>query len=189
MAVSIIATVVALFALLGGEPMGAKAVPESPGFSLTSGDIKHTFSQAQILNTFGCSGGNQSPNLSWTGVPPKTQSLALTMFDQDAPTGSGWWHWVVVDIPASATELPTGASGNEAKMPAGAHETRTDFGKPGYGGPCPPPGAPHRYVFTLHALKVPKLGLDPQASGAMASFMIRQNSVDSATFTATYSRK
>jgi Raf kinase inhibitor-like YbhB/YbcL family protein len=148
-----------------------------------------TFAERQVLNTFGCTGGNQSPQLSWTGVPAGAQSFALTMFDPDAPTGSGWWHWIVVNIPVSATELPPGASGNQAKMPAGSQETRTDFGKPGYGGPCPPPGAPHRYVFTLYALKVPKLDLDSQASGAMASFTIRQNSLASATFTARYSRK
>jgi Raf kinase inhibitor-like YbhB/YbcL family protein len=189
MAASTVATVVAMVALLGGGQTGSKAAQASSGFSLTSADVRGTFAEGQVLNTFGCTGGNQSPQLSWTGVPAGAQSFALTMFDPDAPTGSGWWHWIVVNIPVSATELPPGASGNQAKMPAGSQETRTDFGKPGYGGPCPPPGAPHRYVFTLYALKVPKLDLDSQASGAMASFTIRQNSLASATFTARYSRK
>ncbi len=89
----------------------------------------------------------------------------------------------------SADKLPAGASGNPQKMPKAALETRTDFGKPGYGGPCPPPGAPHHYGFTLYALKVDRLDLDPQASGAAASFTIRQNSLANATFIATYGRK
>jgi Raf kinase inhibitor-like YbhB/YbcL family protein len=189
MAALIVATVVTLVALLGGVQTGSKAAQALTGLSLTSTDAEGTFGDGQVLNTFGCTGGNQSPQLSWTRVPAGTQSFALTMFDPDAPTGSGWWHWIVVNIPVSATQLTTGASGNPAKMPAGAQETRTDFGKPGYGGPCPPPGAPHRYVFTLYALKVPKLDLDSQASGAMASFTIRQNSLASATLTARYSRR
>jgi len=131
--------------------------------------------------------GNTSPQLSWSGAPADAKSFALTMFDPDAPTGSGWWHWVVVNIPASATKLDAGASGKS--MPAGALETRTDFGKSGYGGPCPPPGAPHRYVFTVYALKVDKLDLDAQASGAMAGFMLNQNMLSKATLTATYGRK
>jgi Raf kinase inhibitor-like YbhB/YbcL family protein len=155
---------------------------------LTSADLKGTFAPSQILNGFGCTGGNVSPQLSWTGARAGTKSFALTVFDPDAPTGSGWWHWIVVNIPASASQLPAGASG--AKMPAGALETRTDFGKPGYGGPCPPAGdPPHHYVFTLYALKVEKLDLDAQASGAMAGFMIRQNKLASAALTATYARK
>jgi Raf kinase inhibitor-like YbhB/YbcL family protein len=189
MAALTVATLVTAVALLGGTQTGSRAVPASSGFSLTSSDAKDTFAEGQVLNTFGCTGANHSPQLSWKGVPAGTRSFAPTMFDPDAPTGSGWWHWIVVNIPVSAMELPTGASGEEAKMPAGAQETRTDFGKPGYGGPCPPPGAPHRYVFTLYAVKVAKLDLDPQASGAMASFTIRQNSVASATLTARYSRK
>ena len=185
---SAIAFIFTLMALLGGVLTSQKPAHPPSAFALMSTDAKGTFEAAQVLNTFGCSGGNQSPQLSWTRVPAGTQSFALTMFDPDAPTGSGWWHWIVVDIPVTATELPTGASGNQTKM-AGSRETRTDFGRPGYGGPCPPPGAPHRYVFTVYALKVPKLDLDEQASGAMASFMIRQNSLASARFTARYARR
>jgi Raf kinase inhibitor-like YbhB/YbcL family protein len=187
MPVSILATVTLLSVL--AAPQGGSTPRQQPSkFSLTSADVKGTFSQAQIFNGFGCTGGNVSPQLSWTGAPADTKSFALTVFDPDAPTGSGWWHWVVVNIPPTTTQLPAGAS--PSKLPAGALETRTDFGKPGYGGPCPPAGsAPHHYVFTLYALKVPKLDLDAQASGAMAGFMIRQNSLGSATFTATYGRK
>jgi Raf kinase inhibitor-like YbhB/YbcL family protein len=156
-------------------------------FKLTSSDLEGTFQQSQIFNGFGCTGGNVSPQLSWSGAPAGTKSFALTMFDPDAPTGSGWWHWVVVNIPASATQLAAGASGKS--MPSGSLETRTDFGKPGYGGPCPPPGKPHRYIFTIYALKVEKLDLDSQSSGAMAGFMTNQNALGKATFTATYGRK
>jgi Raf kinase inhibitor-like YbhB/YbcL family protein len=155
-------------------------------FHLSSADVKTTFAQTQVANTFGCSGGNVSPQLSWTGAPAGTKSFAITIYDPDAPTGSGWWHWVAVNIPASVTQLASGAS--PGKMPAGTIETRTDFGKPGYGGPCPPPGETHHYIFTIYALKVDKLDLDAQASGAMAGFMIRSNSLGSATFTVTFGR-
>ena len=91
---------------------------------------------------FGCAGDNLSPQLAWTGAPPETKSFAVTCFDPDAPTGSGFWHWVVANIPATVNALPLGAGDpTSGKMPAGALEVRTDFGKPGYGGPCPPPGA------------------------------------------------
>lgn len=188
MRAAVFAAFIALLSLSAaaqGAPQGQKL---SSAFRLTSADLKGTFLQSQIFNGFGCTGGNVSPQLSWTGAPSGTKSFALTVFDPDAPTGSGWWHWIVVNIPASATQLPAGASG--AKMPAGAQETRTDFGKPGYGGPCPPAGdPPHHYVFTIYALKVDKLDLDAQASGAMASFMIRQNKLASATITATFRRR
>jgi Raf kinase inhibitor-like YbhB/YbcL family protein len=155
-------------------------------FKLTSSDLKGTFQQSQIFNGFGCTGGNTSPQLAWSGAPAGTKSFALTMYDPDAPTGSGWWHWIVVNMPATTTKLDAGASGKN--MPAGAQELRTDFGKPGYGGPCPPPGAPHRYIFTIYALNVEKLDLDAQSSGAMAGFMINQNKLAKAAFTATYGR-
>src|SRR4029453_16291452 len=94
---------------------------------------------AQVLNTFGCSGNNVSPQLSWTNAPAGTKSFVLTMFDPDAPTGSGFWHWVVVNIPASTSAFPNGASKDAAKLPVGSLETRTDLGAPGYGGRRPPP--------------------------------------------------
>ena len=100
---------------------------------------------------FGCTGGNRSPHLRWQDPPSGTKSFAVTCFDPDAPTGSGFWHWVVVNIPPTVAELPLDA-GNPAsgKLPAGALQVRTDFGKPGYGGPCPPAGDhPHRYLFTV----------------------------------------
>ena len=172
--------------LAAGGVAAAQQRAAQGAFRLSSADVKTTFAQTQVANTFGCSGGNVSPQIAWTGAPAGTKSFALTLYDRDAPTGSGWWHWVVVNIPTSVTQLASGASPSE--MPAGSLETRTDFGKPGYGGPCPPPGETHRYIFTIYALKVDKLDLDAQASGAMAGFMIRSNSLGSATLTATYAR-
>jgi hypothetical protein len=182
---SFLGSVAVVGAIVGASASSQRAAQGA--FHLSSTDVTSTFAPAQIANTFGCSGGNVSPQLAWTGAPAGAKSFALTMYDPDAPTGSGWWHWVVVNIPAAVTQLATGAS--PGKMPAGSLETRTDFGKPGYGGPCPPAGdKAHRYIFTIYALKVDKLDLDAQASGAMSGFMIRSNSLGSATFTATFGR-
>jgi Raf kinase inhibitor-like YbhB/YbcL family protein len=159
-------------------------------FTLSSSDVKNgVLTEAQVLNTFGCSGGNVSPQLSWANAPAGTKSFVLTMFDPDAPTGSGFWHWVVVNIPSSAGELPNGASGSATKLPAGTLETRTDLGAPGYGGPCPPAGnKPHRYIFTLHALKVEKLDVDVQTSAALIGFNVHMQEIARATLTARYGR-
>ena len=126
---------------------------------------------------FGCAGGNLSPQLSWSGAPEGTKSFALTCFDPDAPTGSGFWHWVVVNIPADLTSLALGA-GSGGSMPDGALQTRTDFGAPGYGGPCPPEGDhPHRYLFTLHAVGVEALPVEADTSAAVVGFMLNFNTL------------
>lgn len=158
-------------------------------FVVVSQDVSDggTLTQAQILNGFGCNGGNISPELHWSGAPAAAKSFALTVYDPDAPTGSGWWHWVVFNIPASITQLPAGA-GNGTGLPAGAVQSRTDFGTPGYGGACPPPGMPHRYVFTVHALDVERLELNPDSSAAMVGFMLGQHTLAKATLTAVYGR-
>jgi Raf kinase inhibitor-like YbhB/YbcL family protein len=162
-------------------------------FTLESAEVKpgSTIAGAQVYNGFGCDGDNVSPSLKWKNAPAGTKSFAVTVYDPDAPTGSGWWHWVVFNIPASVTSLSVGI-GNPAsgQTPKGAVQSKTDFGKPGYGGPCPPQGdKPHRYVFTVHALKVDKLDADQDASPAMVGFMINANRLDKASFTATYGRK
>lgn len=158
-------------------------------FKLSSPDIaaKSKIGEAQVFNGFGCSGKNQSPALRW-GTPPKgTQSLAVTVYDPDAPTGSGWWHWVVINIPADQTGLPAGF-GNQEQTPFG-QQTTTDFGQPGWGGPCPPAGAhPHRYIFTVYALKTPKIEVPANASGAMVGFNIKANAIGQSSFTAYYGR-
>jgi len=160
-------------------------------FTLTSPDISPggTIAEAQVFNNFGCKGGNVSPALRWSGAPAGTQSFALMVHDPDAPTGSGWWHWVVYDIPASVSSLPAGAGDPHKKlMPAGAVQGRTDYGSVGYGGPCPPPGKPHHYNFRLYALKVPKLDLPADAAPALVGFNVRANALGHAELTGLYGR-
>ena len=139
---------------------------------------------------FGCGGGNKSPHLKWDGAPAGTKSFAVTCFDPDAPTGSGFWHWVVVNIPASVTELALGA-GNPASgtLPAGALEVRTDFGKPGYGGPCSPPNDhPHRYLFTVHAVSAESLPVTAETSAAVVGFNLHFQTLEKATLMGLFKR-
>jgi Raf kinase inhibitor-like YbhB/YbcL family protein len=140
----------------------------------------------QVFNSMGFTGGNTSPQLAWENAPEGTKSFVVTVYDPDAPTGSGWWHWIVADIPASATELDKGAGSGKASLPPGAFQTRNDFGFAGFGGAAPPPGVLHHYVFTVHALKVDKIGIDEQVSGAMVGFMIYMHGLGKATLTVTY---
>lgn len=136
-----------------------------------------------VFSGFGCTGQNRSLALSWTPVEG-AQSYAVIVHDPDAPTGVGFFHWIVVDLPAGTTSLPLGASGSA--MPEGTVETYTDFGANGYGGPCPPPGAPHRYEVTVYAVDAPSLGVPPGATGALVRFMLRQHSVAIGRATATF---
>ena len=146
-------------------------------------------SNDQVYSGFGCSGKNISPALTWRGAPDGTKSFAVTVYDPDAPTGSGWWHWVVYNIPATATGLPVGAGNAGGKLPAGAVQSHTDFGTPGYGGPCPPAGdKPHRYIFTVYALKAERIDAPDEASAAMVGFMIHANTLAKAGLTAYYGR-
>jgi Raf kinase inhibitor-like YbhB/YbcL family protein len=158
-------------------------------FRLSSNDLKEgeRLPEAQVFNGMGYSGGNRSPHLAWEGAPEGTKSFVVNCYDPDAPTGSGWWHWVVINIPASAKELPGGAGGGSG-LPSGVVQTRTDFGQPGYGGAAPPPGRTHHYIFTIHALKVEKLDLDPQSSAALVGYMTNMNSLGKATLTVTYGK-
>ncbi|WP_099906138.1 YbhB/YbcL family Raf kinase inhibitor-like protein [Streptomyces sp. TLI_171] len=139
-----------------------------PAFTVTSADLTEggTLRPAQVFE-----GGNLSPHLAWSDVPAGTKSFAVTCFDPDAPTGSGWWHWVLFDLPAGVGELPAGAgSGGFPGLPAGAVHGRNDYGTKDFGGAAPPPGhGPHRYVFTVHALGVETLGLDSDTSAAAIS--------------------
>jgi Raf kinase inhibitor-like YbhB/YbcL family protein len=134
----------------------------------------------------GCKGENRSPALRWSGAPQDTRSFAVTVFDPDV----GWWHWVVVNIPRTVGALPPGGgNANGANLPRGALQLRNDFGTVGWGGPCPPAGdKPHRYVFTVYALRTQRLALAPDARPAAAAAMIQAASVGNASFTATYAR-
>ena len=160
--------------------------------TLTSSHIaeQQTLPLQFVHQAMGAGGQNVSPDLSWSGAPEGTQSFALTMYDPDAPTGSGWWHWVVYDIPATATGLALGAgAAGGAGLPSGAKLGRTDFGSHENGGAAPPPGdGPHRYVFTLYALKTPTLDVPADASAAYIGFNIHYAKLAEARLTALYER-
>jgi hypothetical protein len=162
-------------------------------FQLTSPAIKHkaTIGNEQVFDGFGCTGGNVSPELRWSNAPKDTKSFAVTVYDPDAPTGSGWWHWVIFNIPPSVTSLAAGSGKSDGSgAPQGSIQSMTDFGQPGYGGPCPPPGdKPHRYIFTVFALKPDQLPLKPEASGAMVGYYLNQNKIAKASFTGMFGRK
>ena len=159
-------------------------------FDLSSPDITagSTLSQAQVYRGFGCNGENLSPALHWKDPPAGARSFAVTVYDPDAPTGSGWWHWIVYDIPATTTSLPGGAVVKKS-LPTGVMQGRNDFSERNFGGACPPAGdKPHHYLFTVYALKVEKLGVAEDASAALIGFMLNANSLGKAQFTATYAR-
>ena len=141
-----------------------------------------------VYDRSGCHGGNISPALSWKHPPAGTRSFAVLMFDPDAP-GGGWWHWAVFDIPADVTSLPAGA-GDPARhlLPPGAIQSRNDFGSPGYGGPCPPPGPPHHYHLMLYALPLHRLGLDAGASAAQVAVRVRSHGLAEAEIVGIYGR-
>jgi Raf kinase inhibitor-like YbhB/YbcL family protein len=175
------ALVIALAAWFAMQALHAQSpAPAASALTLSSSDFTAggKIAEAQVFNGFGCKGGNISPALSWSGAFEGTKSFALLVHDPDAPTGSGWWHWIVYNIPAGTTSLPAGAGDPKKNLlPQGAVQGRTDFGEPGYGGPCPPPGKPHRYYFRLYALKVPKLDLAADASAALVGFSARSQAI------------
>lgn len=138
---------------------------------------------ANYWNNFGCSGANLMPDLAWANAPAGTKSFAVTFHDKDAPTGSGFWHWVAYDIPGHTTGLPGGINGGV--LPGGTVEGNTDLGKPGFFGPCPPVGRTHQYSYTVHALKVDKLPLEKGATAAMVGFYLWQNTLGTASFSVT----
>lgn len=156
--------------------------------TLTSHDLKDgdKMPQRQVFNGMGYSGENLSPHLAWDGAPEGTKSFAITVYDPDAPTGSGWWHWGVANIPADVRELATGVGSGQGSLPAGAVQTRTDFGKAGYGGAAPPQGESHRYQFTVHALDLEQIEVDENTSGAMLGFYIHHHSLGKASLTVTF---
>jgi Raf kinase inhibitor-like YbhB/YbcL family protein len=145
--------------------------------------------KAQEFTGFGCSGSNLSPELSWSGEPEGTEAFALFVYDPDAPTGSGWWHWQLVNIPKTVKSLVAGAGNENGKMiPSGSFQSINDYGSKSFGGACPPEGhGVHRYQFTLYALSK-KLELSENASAALVGYMVKANSLASVTLEALYKR-
>jgi Raf kinase inhibitor-like YbhB/YbcL family protein len=170
----------------------AAGAVQAQSLTLTSPDIPEggTIASEQVITGFGCTGGNTSPALSWSGAPAGTKSFAVSMFDPDAPTGSGFWHWVVFNIPAGTTSFAKGAGDVKKKlMPKGAIQSRTDFGTPGYGGPCPPAGdKPHHYQITVFAVDVDKLPFakNHNASAAMVGFDLHFHTLAKVTLTGLF---
>lgn len=164
---------------------GCTAGPDDFTVQVANLRVGSTIPSEYALNGFGCRGENISPDIHWERAPRGTQSFAVTVYDPDAPTGSGWWHWTVINIPADKTGLPKGF-GNQAVTPFGL-QVRNDFGTRSWGGPCRPSDAPeHRYVFTVYALRVPKIDLPTDASPAMAGYMLNANAIKKTTFVGKY---
>ena len=172
-----------------GKSQGkAKGAPAH--FKLTAPDLssKGRIAVSHVFNGMGCNGQNTSPALEWANPPAGTKSFAVTMYDPDAPTGSGWWHWVMYNIPAATTGLVAGA-GSGRNAPRGSEQGRTDFGSKGYGGPCPPTGSkPHHYNITVFALKVDKLDVPGDATAAYVGFNLNANKLATARVTGLYAR-
>lgn len=159
-------------------------------FTLKSDDLGGEASITQEFNGFGCTGDNQSPQLSWSNAPEGTKSFAITMYDPDAPTGSGWWHWVVFDIPADVTELVANTGNIDLKLsPKGAIQSINDYGMKGYGGPCPPKGhGLHQYMITVYALKTETLGLTAETNAAVVGYYLWNNTLAKASMVAYYQK-
>ena len=156
-------------------------------FTLTSNDIRDggVLPDAQVKAK-----GDLSPHLAWSGAPEGTRSYAVTCYDPDAPTGSGFWHWTAANIPSDVTELAAGAGSPGGDLPKGAVQGRTDYGQPGFGGAAPPPGhGPHRYIFTVFAVDTERLDVTADDSGAVFGFNLHFHTLAKASITATYENK
>lgn len=175
--------------LTGRPPLTFELFPEVATFELRSNDLvdAQAMPLAQVAEGEGLNGSNRSPHLVWSGFPPETQGFALTVHDPDAPTGSGFWHWLVCDIPVDVHELASGCgTGEEGLLPEGAFHVRNDAGQLSYFGAAPPPGPEHRYVHTVHALDVTSLGLDDSVSPAIVGFNLRFHAIARAQIVVTF---
>ncbi|MCJ7766643.1 MAG: YbhB/YbcL family Raf kinase inhibitor-like protein [Thiovulaceae bacterium] len=157
-------------------------------FTLESGTLTGQLTKAEEFGSFGCSGKNISPELHWENPPKGTKSFAITVYDPNAPTGSGWWHWLVVNIPADAKAIAANASA-EHKLPKGAVETMTDYGFSGFGGACPPKGdKAHAYIFTVYALDTESLDVKDKTDSAQVGYNINAHTIQKATIVSYYQR-
>ena len=159
-------------------------------FTLTSKNLGGEATLKEEYNGFGCIGKNESPQLSWKNAPEGTRSFAITMYDPDAPTGSGWWHWVVFDIPTSTTELVANAGDIKLDLtPDGTIQSITNYGSQGYGGPCPPQGhGLHQYIITVYALKTDTLGLNKNTNPAIVGYYLWNNTLAKASLITYYKK-
>lgn len=157
-------------------------------FTLTSADLGGQATSIQEFNGWGCTGDNLSPELSWHNAPAGTKSFAVTMYDPDAPTGSGFWHWLVFDIKADVSQLASGAGSDGGNMPDGCIQSLNDYGIKQYGGPCPPEGRYHGYILTVHALDVDTLGLSADTNPAVVGFNLGAHTLAKATLVAYFKR-
>jgi Raf kinase inhibitor-like YbhB/YbcL family protein len=167
-------------------------LPEVPAFTVTSDDVTDgaALSMPQVSGVMGAGGEDRSPQLSWSGYPESTRSFAVTVYDPDAPTASGFWHWAVANIPASVTELVAGAGDREGSgLPDGAVQLKNDAGFPGYVGAAPPAGdGPHRYFVVVHAVGTDALDVDQDATPAVLGFNLFFHTVARATLVGTYAQ-
>jgi len=159
-------------------------------FTLSSNNLGGQATSNEEFNGFGCKGNNQSPQLSWENAPEGTKSFAITIYDPDAPTGSGWWHWLVFDIPTDVDKLVSGAGNTALNLaPKTAVQSITDYGAKGYGGPCPPEDhGLHQYIITVYALKTDKLGLDENTTPAVVGYYLWNNTLAKASIITYYQR-
>ena len=158
-------------------------MPNTKTFTLKSNNLGGQATDEQIFDGSSCSGKNISPHLYWENAPEETKSFAVTIYDKDAPSGSGWWHWLVFNLDKDITELKEGAGSTKPELlPENAIQSMTDFGKTGYGGPCPPEGdGIHSYEITVYALDIEKLDLDEKANPASVGFTLNAHTIQKAS--------
>nr|WP_221195293.1 YbhB/YbcL family Raf kinase inhibitor-like protein [Hoyosella altamirensis] len=168
-------------------------MPVLPTFELKSSDVRdgERLANPQVSGVFGAGGSDISPQLSWSGFPPETKSFTVSVLDPDAPTGSGFWHWAVANIPASVTELPAGAGQEDnSALPDGAVQLQNDAGFRGYVGAAPPAGhGTHHYYIAVHAVATERIDLPDNATPGFLGFNLFSQAIARAVIVGTYSQE